>query len=242
MRKNLFLSILLLFTLLVGACSCDKFNIETYNTAVRNYNNATAIEYDLTVTRYTKGETSYILEESINKYELSTIREVINYGSSLKRYEITTSDYGPNGAPVSVYELNRYYKREANSFYTNTIVPGAINNKEITNESYDQKYDITSEYNINNIVPVFNEENISNFSIIKDESRKGYSIATFESKYPSYSNESTAIVTYTIYINKDFYFDKIEYAYESELEKVTYKYEFKNYNSDVVIEFPSDLN
>jgi len=242
MKRKILLVLLLICPFFINACSCDKFNIQTYASAVRNYNKSIGMDYKLTVTTYTEGSNIHVLEESYNKFEFNTAREVLNFASEMNKYEILTDDYGINSAPQKVYELNRYYVGDSGKFYTNEV---AHNNdfKQIDNVTYEQKYDVNSVYHINNLVPVFKTEDVANFSIIKDKSHKGYSIATFSAACPSTvsCDEDKEVITYKVTIDKEFYFSKIEFTTVFENKTIEYKYEFNEFNSDVEIIFPNDL-
>lgn len=242
MKRKLFLIFALICPFFVNACSCDRFDMKTYESAVRNYNNSTGIEYNLTVTEYTEGSNKYLLEESENKFVFSTTKVVLNFASTLKKYEVVSNDFGANSAPQKVYELNRYYKEETGKFYTNEIGQN-IDNKVTEGITYEDKYTENDAYHLNNLVPVFKSENISNFSIVKDENNKGYSIATFTAACPSVAecDEDKEMITYKVTMNKQFYFDKIEFTTVFENKTRTYEYKFLNYNSDVNIVFPNDL-
>ena len=139
MKRKLLLILLLVCPFIVNACSCDKFDINTYTSAVKNYENSTGLDYKLTVTTITDGADTYILQESRNKYKLSTTRKVENFYSTLSKYEVTTNDVTGNGAPQWVYSLNRYYVGETNKFYTNEIAN--VNNKQVEDKNYEEKYD-----------------------------------------------------------------------------------------------------
>jgi len=236
--KKILLILMLICPLFVQGCSCDKFDINTYTSAVKRYNDSTGIEYKLTVTTKTEGENEYKLEESTNKYIFSTTKEVKNYSSILREYKVVTNEYGTNSAPLPVSTLERYYKRENTTFYTNDVTR---NEKTAETITYEEKYDEDSKYNVFNLVPVFDSRNIANFSIVKDKKRSGYSIATFDAACPIISPCAEDITTYTVYMDKYYNFNKIEFTTTDGIVTTTYKYEFYKYNSDVKIEFPSDL-
>lgn len=241
MKRKLLLILILICPLFINACSCDKFDHNTYKSAVKNFKNSTGLDYKLEVTTYTEGENGYLLEESTYKYQLTTTREVTNFASNIKMYQVISSEHGANSAPTKVYELNRYFVGEENAFYTNHLAN--VDNREKEYISYEEKYDSESIYHIDNIVPVFEYEEISNFKIEKDSSKKGYSTVTFDAACLSYSEvECTEEVTsYKITIDKNYNFKKLEYTVVSNNKTIDYKYEFLNYNSDVEIVFPDDL-
>lgn len=236
--KKILLILMLICPLFVQGCSCDKFDINTYTSAVKRYNDSTGVEYKLTITTKTAGENEYKLEESTNKYIFSTTKEVLNYSSILREYKIITNEYGTNSAPLPVSTLERYYKRENTTFYTNDVTR---NEKTAETITYEEKYDEDNKYNIYNLVPVFDRRNIDNFSIVKDSKGKGNSIATFDAACPATSSCTEDVTKYTVYMNKYYNFTKIEFTTINGDVTTTYKYEFYKYNSDVQIEFPSDL-
>ena len=57
--KKVFTVVTLIFALLISGCSCDKFDIDTYGSAVKNLKNSTGFEYKLTVTIKTEGQGYY---------------------------------------------------------------------------------------------------------------------------------------------------------------------------------------
>lgn len=240
MKRKILLILLLIFPFFINACSCDKFDIETYNSAVRNYKNSTGIDYNLTVTTYTEGYNKYILEESSVKYIFNTTKEVLDFSSQLKKYEVITNQHVANSAPQKVYELNRYYKGSEGKFYTNEI---ALNNdfKQVEQTNYESKYTKEDADHTDNIVPVFDGADITEFSIVKDKANKGYSIATFKAACPSVLTCDNELVSYTVTMDKGFYFTKIEFTIVNGSKTINYKYEFNKYNSDVKITFPNDL-
>ena len=257
MKKILLAILLFSCTIFANACSCDRFDIDTYTSAVRNYNNSTGLDYKLTVVTEIEGETSYTQEESLNKYQISTTRKVDNFSSNLKKYQILTHDQMGNSAPQKIYELNRYYKGEEGKFYTNEISIN-VNNKQAQNITYEDKYDEESPYHLNNLTPVFDSRYISDFVIVKDSSSKGSSVATFKAACPALFECNEDVIEYKVYINKNYYFSKIEFTVNTTIQKtvinennaaelkdfvktMSYKYEFNQYNSKVSINFPSDL-
>lgn len=257
MKKKVLLPLLMIFTFFVNACSCDKFDIDTYVSAVKNFNNSTGFSYELIVTTETEGENKYYLEESIHKYKVTPTRIVENFLSEMKRYEISKDSFSGNGAPVKVFELNRYYKGEEGNFYVNEVY-GNKDDKDVESTTYEEKYGENSEYNLKNIIPTFSEEFIGDFNIEKLDGKKGYSVATFKATCPAFAEcADDYVVKYKVVINKQFYFDSIEFSYEIKEEKtevvngetvfdtiitkVDCKYTFKGYNGDVEIVFPNDL-
>ena len=240
MKKNIFLSFFLTFVLLVSGCSCDKFSIDTYNSAVKNYMNSTMLDFSLDITTITEGSNILLSEESTYKFELTTTRKVENFASTIRKYETATNAYGPNGDPQPVYESNRYFKKDTQKFYV--YVDSSITDTDSFDTTYEQQYDENSIYHINNIVPTFDEDEIKDFNIVKDKSKKGYSIATFKSVCPAAFECSSETVTYTVTMDKDFYFSKIEFVIENGKKTSTYVYKFNNYNNDVEIVFPGDLD
>ncbi len=239
--KKIWMVILLVVPFFINACSCDKFDINTYASAVRNYNNSVAIDYNLTITTRSSGSDNYELEESNYNYEFSTTKQVLNFASTLKKYKIIVSSSGTESAPQKEYELNRYYKSDVQKFYINRIA--YVDNKRVENITYENKYDSTSPYHVNNLVPVFDADKITEFSITKDSANKGYSIATFKGACPTTIEcDASTLVSYKVTINREFYFDKIEFTIVNEEKTIEYKYEFLNYNSDVTVNFPNDLD
>ena len=254
MKKNLLLVLTIIVSFFVSACSCDKFDISTYESAVKKFENSIGFSYDLTITTYTEGKNIYLLEEGTHKYRLTPNRIVENFLSEIKQYEISSDSFSGDGVPQKVYELNRYYIGEEGKFYIKDI-DRKYDPETIT---YEEKYNEDSIYNINNIIPTFGKDFISEFSIVKDEQRKGYSIATFKASCPAKVKCTSDQVTYKVTIDRDFYFSSIEFTYNNIIEEVainngvaetveltqtiSYKYEFDKYNSEVEITFPNDLD
>lgn len=240
MRK-LLLGFILIFSFIIGGCSCDKFDIKTYESAVKNYKNSTGFEYRLTVTTKVENQNYYIREEIKNKFILKTTGEIYDFSSEQKSYQIMTPDNAPESAPSLIHTLNRYYRGEQNKFYTQEIT----NYREIKNVesiSYENKYnDINSEYNFLNIVPVFSINDISQFKISDMSSKNGYSSASFVAPVLSCFESDVETISYEVTMNKNFYFHTIKYTIVSDDTTTTYEYEFLNYNSKVDIKFPADL-
>lgn len=240
MKNRLLLVCVLVLSIFLQACSCDRFDMDTYNSAVKNYTNSIGLDFDITVRTVTEGSNVELLEESQYKYQLTTTRGVKNFASTIKKYEIITTNYGANGDPVKVYELNRYFKEETQKFYINENA--VVSNRKVENVTYEEKYDTSSIYHLNNIVPVFTKENMANFKIVKDDSKKGYSIATFDAVCPTAFECGSEIINYTVTMDKDFYFSKIEFAVVNGNKTSSYTYKFNKYNSYVEIVFPNNLN
>lgn len=238
MKSKLLFVLTLVFCVFLSACSCNKFSVETYTSAVKNYENSSGVDYNLVITEVTEGSNEIISIESNNVYELSTTRVVEKFASTTKKYRITTSNIGANGDPEPYFEQNRYYSDDNGIFYT--IVPG-LNVRQPENVTYEEKYDLTSEYNIRNIIPVFKEENISDFNIKEDKKRDGYSIATFKAACPTALSCDETKIDYKVTIDKNYYFSKIEFTIVSGLKTSSYVYSFNKYNNDVVVDFPSNL-
>lgn len=238
MKSKLLFVLTLVFCVFLSACSCNKFSVETYTSAVKNYENSSGVDYNLVITEVTEGNNEIISIESNNVYELSTTRVVEKFASTTKKYRITTSNIGANGDPEPYFEQNRYYSDDNGIFYT--IVPG-LNVRQPENVTYEEKYDLTSEYNIRNIIPVFKEENISDFNIKEDKKRDGYSIATFKAACPTTLSCDETKIDYKVTIDKNYYFSKIEFTIVSGLKTSSYVYSFNKYNNDVVVDFPSNL-
>lgn len=254
--KKILMILLLVFPFCISGCSCDNFDINTYKAAVDYYNNSTGLDYKLTkVTRVTNDYTE-IEDEGTYMYKLTPNREVIDFASIINKYEIEVRKDGTRGNPTKVFELDRYYKSSENKFYTKS----AINDKRnVENITYEEKYDKDSEYHISNLIPTFTTREISNYKIVKQGSLKGYSVATFEAACPATANcDDDLKITYSVTINKDFYFSKIEFttiktlkeateatettpAVAAVVETVKYTYEFNGFNDNVNIVFPKDL-
>lgn len=254
--KKILIALLLIFPFLINGCSCDKFDVDTYLTAVKYYNNSTGVDYKLTKITQVTNSNIEVQEEGTYKYEYSSTKKVINFASVIKKYKIELKKDGTNGNPNLVFQLDRYYKSDENKFYSKD----AINDKRnVENITYEEKYDEDSEYFYFNLVPVFSSKNIENFKISKHESKNKYSVATFEAACPVVAKcDENKKITYTVTMDRDFYFNKIEFttyktikeAIEATettpfvaavVETTKYTYEFNKFNSDVKIEFPADL-
>jgi hypothetical protein len=252
MKKKLFY-LLMIFPLIIGACSCNKFDLNTYKSAVDNYQKSTGFEYELTITTKVDGQDYYMMEESKNKYLLTTSGTVYDFASELKSYKIMTPENGPQSAPNLIYTLNRYYSGDENTFYTNEISNIDKKHKEL-NKSYEEKYnDVNSPYNTKNLVPIFEKKQLTGFKISDIESQKGYSTSMFTAAVPAFADSDDDITLYSVTMDDNFYFSTIEYSFSKvikitvdgeeveTLKTTTYKYKFLNYNSDVEIVFPADL-
>lgn len=238
--KKVFLSVLALFCVLLSGCSCDKFDVDTYNASVRNYNNASGISYDLVIITSDEGSSIKYQENLSNVFEFTPTRDVTNYSSVYKKYEITTSNSGIDSAPVLVYTMHRYYVGETNSFYTKEKT--TIENTSKETISYEEKYSLTNEKdNKNNLVPVFNEEDVRNFDIEKD-GKNGDSVATFTASVPVYIPSDNEVTTYTVRMNDKSYFTTIEFTIVNGTSTSTYKYTFYSYNSESVVQFPENFS
>ncbi len=240
--KKIFTVITMIFTLLISACSCDKFDADTYERAVKNLKNSTGFEYKLTITTKTEGQSYYLKEESNNAYRLTTTGIVENFASTLKSYNISAPNNGPEGAPTLVYSLNRYYVGEENKFYIKETAINSIENKKVESKKYEEVYnDINDKYNTANLVPTFSKEQITGFQISEIKGNKGYSRAVFTAPTPSFIESNEEVALYSVTMDKDFYFKTLEVYVVGEGVSITYQYEFLNYNGDVEIVFPADL-
>ena len=156
MRKIL-ISLLAIFTLFVGACSCDKFTIDTYEIAVSNFKESTGFEYTLKVTTKVEGQEYYEIEEYHNKYVLKTTGKVDKFASTLKISRVATPLNGPEGNPITVFTSERYYVGENNTFYEKDAEKGLpVETFAYADKSYEQMYsDINNKNNVNNISSLF---------------------------------------------------------------------------------------
>lgn len=242
MKKLLLMILMILPLVIVSGCSCNKFDLSTYESAVKNYNNSTGFEYELIVTTKVDGNGYYIREESKNKYLLTTTGVVYDFASELKSYKILTPENSPEGAPSLIYELYRYYVGEDNKFYTKEIAENSRELKNVENISYTDKYsDITSPYNKANLVPVFASADLGGFQISNIEDKNGYSTSLFTAPVPSHLTSTEEVALYSVTMNKDFYFETIEFVVVNGATTTTYQYKFLNFNSDVELVFPAEL-
>lgn len=240
--KKLLLALFMIFPLFVGACSCDKFDITTYESAVKNYSKSTGIEYRLKVTVKEEGASKYLREESSNKYILTTDGNVQEYASELKKFDIPVDSKGVEGNPSLKSTLNRYYVGETGKFYTKIKEGTSAPITAVEVRSYDDLYqDTNDKNNVKNLVPLFSKDQISEFKISKLKGSKGYSEATFIAPVPSHIECSEKSTQYTVVMNKSFQFSSITFSVVNETVVTTYEYTFYNFNSDVNIEFPTDL-
>lgn len=253
MKKKIVTLLMTLALLFVNGCSCDKFDLETYQSAVDHLNNSLGVSYDLTVTIETEGKNEYYLEESSQQYIFKPNRKVEQFASNFAVYKIEKDSYSGDSAPYPITKLNRYYKEENNTFYTN-VIEGTTNDKKAKVISYEDMYDIESEYNVHNLFPVFSSEFVSEFKIEKDESRDGYSIAYYKAECPAYLECDGDIISYKATIDDNFYFRTIDFVCEKSIEesvfedgeiktktfieKRTYSYVFNKYNSEVLVNYP----
>jgi hypothetical protein len=229
--------------LFISGCSCsNKFDINTYETAVKNYNNSTGFEYKLIVKIKQKDENKYTKKESLNKFVLTTTGEVYDFSSEMKTYEIPISSKGVEGDPQLKYTYNRYYVGDEGNFYTKEKVGTRKPTTAKETISYEEKYnDLNDEYSVANLVPVFTKDQIINFSISPIKDQKGYSVATFTSMVPSFITNEDVMVNYEVKMDKNLYFSTINFTVEEENKTTTFEYSFYNFNSEVYISFPGDL-
>lgn len=242
--KKILLFILMAIPLFISGCSCsNKFDIKTYQAAVKNYTESTGFEYRLIVKTKLKDDNKYTRKESTNKFILTTTREVYDFSSEMKNYEVPLSSQGVEGDYQLKYTYNRYYVGDDGKFYTKERVGTRKPTTQNQTISYEEKYsDLNNEYNINNLIPVFSVDQISNFSISSIKDQKGYSIATFTAAAPSFITNEEVMVTYEVKMDKNFYFSAINFTVEEEDRTISYEYSFYNFNSQVYISFPEDLN
>lgn len=242
MKKLLLMILMILPLAIVSGCSCHKFDISTYESAVKNFNNSTAFEYELTITTKVDGNDYYTREESKNKYLLTTTGEVYDFSSEMKSYKILTPANSPEGAPSLIYELYRYYVGEENKFYTKEIAENSRELKKVETISYTEKYsDLTSPYNRVNLVPVFTSADLGGFQISNIEGKNGFSTSLFTAPVPSHLQSTDELALYSITMNKDFYFETIEFVVVNGATTTTYQYKFLNFNNDVELVFPAEL-
>ena len=240
MRK-IFTIAIMFFMLFVNGCSCHKFDEYTYITASNNYLNSVGLDFTLTISNRVAGAPSYESEVALVKYELSTTREVINFYSKKTGYTTVDTGHGAMGAPVSVYEKNHYYVGSENKIYevTHSV---EVDNTTTYEQSYEQYYNKETElYNINNIVPVLDIEHITAFNIEAMEEKDGYSKATFTAPAPAFATSESELIQYTVVMDRDFYFSSIDFTVVNGETSTTYSYVFNGYNSNVVLEFPTNL-
>lgn len=240
--KKVLTVITMIFALLISGCSCDKFDVDTYESAVKNLKNSTGFEYKLTVTIKEEDKDYYLKEESNNAYRLTTTGVVENFASTLKSYNISAPNNGPEGVPSLVYSLNRYYVGEENKFYVKKTATNSIEDKKVELKTYEEVYsDIKDKYHMNNLFPVFSKDQITGFQISEIKGDKGYSKAVFTAPVPFFIESNEELALYSVTMDKDFYFKTIEVYVVDDNISITYQYDFFNYNGDVEIIFPADL-
>lgn len=239
--KKVLIILMMFIPLFISACSCNNFNLKTYETAVKNFNNSTGFEYELTITKKVEGQEYYEKEYSKNKYLLTPTGEVYDFASELKHYRIGAPLNGPEEDPYLEYTTERYYVGEENMFYTK-VVEGVREMKDKQYISYEEKYsNLNNQYNIKNLVPVFKKDQLTGFKISSFEDKDGYSTSLFSAPVPSFLESDEETTLYSVTINKKFYFYTIEYVVIDGSDTTTYEYKFLNYNSKVSIDFPADL-
>ena len=136
--------------------------------------------------------------------------------------------------------MKRYYVGETQKFYTNES-SSVRDERQVEEITYEDKYDELSMYNVNNLVPVFEKEYVSNFKI-EELDGDGNSKATFLAACPTYSDcNVNGVVSYTITMDENFYFKSIEFSVVNGEKTINYTYKFYKYNSKVEIQLPSDL-
>ena len=101
--------------------------------------------------------------------------------------------------------------------------------------------DINSPYNKNNLVPTFTKDELTGFQISSMEKKKGYSSSVFTAPIRSCIESDDEVALYSVTMDKNFYFETLEFFVVKGNTTTTYKYEFLNYNSNVNIDFPADL-
>ena len=236
--KKLLLIVLVLLFITVSGCSCNKFDISTYESAVKNINDSTGYEYTLTIVKKTQGSDSYEKYVYDNKYILKTTGEVYDFSSVLKKYQIDTTYSGAESAFDVKSTWNRYYVGDKKAFYESEN--SGVLQQDTNVDSYETKYkDVNSEYNIKNLFPMFQKDSLSEFEI--SGKKNGVSTATFYAPCPVYAKSDQEVILYTVTMDKDFYFSSIKFDLVDGEMTSTYEYEFLNYNSNVVINFPADL-
>lgn len=241
--KKVLLFICLTFSLVINGCSCNKFDISTYESAVENFKDSRRYSFELTVTKEIKDQPYYTKDVYENMYMFTTTGAVNNFSSVLKSYKITNpTSTSPSGNYELFSTVSRYYVGVENNFYTKVkegVAPEIKNKRYI---SYEENFaDSKNIFNINNIVPLFEAESLNNFKISGSKNKKGYSEATFTAPIANFVESEAETATYSLIINKDFYFKTIKFVVVTETVKLTYEYNFKAYNNTVNIEFPADL-
>lgn len=234
--KKVLLSFFLMFTILLSGCSCNRFDIDAYTSAVKNYENSYGFEYKLIVTTIEEGVNKITSAETNTTFEFTTTKEVKNFASTTKTYEIATSNVGANGDPELVYEISRYYVGNTGKFHT--IIP-SINKRDVEDITYEEKYNESSEFHLSNLIPIYSKENISNFNMEEDND---VGVGTYKAACPSTLTCSEEIITYKVIVNKDYYFDRIEFTVVNGKKSSTYVYTFTKYNDAAKVLFPSNLS
>lgn len=240
--KKILLAILMIFPLFVSACSCDKFDFNTYESAVRNYTTSTGFKYKLKVTVKPEGSSEYKREESVNSYILTPDGSVEEYASELKKFVIPVDKSGIEGNPNLESTIGRYYVGANGKFYTR-IKEGssAPVTSSVVRRYEDEHGGVNDKNNIKNLVPVFTSAQIDDFGISKLSGSKGYSVATFRAPVPAHIECSEDTTIYTVVMNKSFQFSSIAFSVVNETTITEYEYTFYDFNGDVVINFPTDL-
>ena len=240
--KKLLLALFMIVPFFVSACSCDKFDIKTYETAVGNYTRSTGFKYKLRVTVKPEGASEYKREESINSYILTPDGSVEDYASELKKFKIPVDKNGVEGNPSLTSTIYRYYVGATGKIYTKIKEGSSAPVTSSVVKRYEEEHSgTTDKNNLKNLVPIFATSEMDEFHILKLSGSKGYSIATFDAAVPAHIECTEDLTTYTVIMNKSFQFSSIAFSVVNGTTITEYEYTFYDYNSDVVIDFPTDL-
>ena len=240
--KKLLLFVIMVIPLMVSACSCNKFNIGTYESAVKKFDDSIGFEYNLKITTEYANENYYHVETSHNTYMLTTTGEVENFSSKSRKEKTITHELGPNDAPIIEYTAETYYVGSSRKLYKKESLSTGREESSVESISYESKYSNPSDrYNIDNLIPTFAEDEMLDFSISKVEGSEGCSIAVFTASIPSYISSDEDTTVYSVTMDKDFYFSSITFSVIVGDKTITYEYQFINFNSDVVVTFPTNL-
>lgn len=228
---------------LISGCGCNKISEENYQGAVSTFKNTDGLSFSRLEIIRKKGETTYERKKTDAKY-------VFDSGKNVKFMQYAkTEGEGNNSGGVSIKKTTKYYYNIDDSyFYVHSIVgESELNRYKEVASSYNEKFNVNVCDDIDkdclllvstNLAPVFNLNEVSDFSINDD------GVATFNAICPSFEHCSgnSQVLEYVVTLDDDGNIGFIEYEIENGDLIYSIKYSFDGYGSNnVSVNFPSDL-
>lgn len=239
MNKAKKIGVLSLLAMMLVGCSCSKVDETTYEKAVNVYDTTDGINFS-------RVETITVADEDIYTRKKITAGYLFDSNKNVKEMEyiITTYKMSTAGSSISNNVVKYYYSLDKQTLYTQE---SSVERYKETNVTYNEKFNINvSEGDqmlmiVGNFAPIFKLNEVSEFTITKNNGKAEVSFLAVCPNYESCSSNSE-LIKYNYVIGESGTIESLTYDIVIGDTTHNIKYTFHSYGSNnVVISFPNDL-